>query len=150
MHKQKLIKHNNKGSTMVETLVSFVVVAIVLAALYAIISFSTRLWMDSVDASNLQQSFTDELYRKNPNTELVEKTSYEAGSVPETDDGKKYANFILVSSGDGSQEEQIYLSNIGADYYVSIDSAVNKEKIAAPKAIVFKHSKKTEESVDGD
>ena len=148
MSKRKLIKHNNKGSTMVETLVSFVVVAIVLAALYAIISFSTRLWMNSVDASNVQQSFTDELYRKNPNTELVEKTSYEAGAVPETDDGKKYANFILVSTGD--QDEQIYLSNIGADYYVSIDSAVEKEKIAAPKAIVFKHSKQTEESVDGD
>ncbi len=150
MRIRKRIKQNNKGSTMVETLVSFVVVAIVLASLYAIVSFSTRLWMNSVDASNIQQSFTDELYRKNPNSELVEKVSYEAGTVPETDDGKKYANFILVSADETNPDEQIYLNNISADYYVSKESAVEKEKIAAPKAIVFRHSKQTEESADGD
>ena len=149
MNKQKPKKLNNRGSTMVETLVSFTVVAIVLASLYAIVSFSTRLWMNSVDASNLQQSFTDEMYRKNPNTELVGKTSYKAGSVPETDDGEKYANFILVPD-DNSEAGQIYLNNISADYYFVKDEAVDNEKIAAPKAIIFKHKKQLEESENGD
>ena len=58
MMRFKFLKQNNNGSTMVETLVSFTVIAIVMAALYAIVSFSSELWMNSIDASRVQQHFS--------------------------------------------------------------------------------------------
>ena len=135
-------KKNNRGSTMVETLVSFVVIAAVLAALYAIVSFSTRLWMNSVDAANIQQSFTDEIARI---------THYTAGPVIDSEDGKQYADFELVSVDSVSGETTtIKLNNISADSYVSIEKSVEDENIAAPKAIVFKHKSQLEDVDDGD
>lgn len=144
-------KKNNRGSTMVETLVSFVVIAAVLAALYAIVSFSTRLWMNSVDAANIQQSFTDEIARINPNTSAVDITHYTAGPVIDSEDGKQYADFELVSVDSVSGEATtIKLNNISADSYVSIEKSVEDENIAAPKAIVFKHKSQLEDVDDGD
>ena len=76
----RLFKHN-KASTMVETLVSFTVLVIVLAALYGIVVFSTELYMKSVDTSRLQQRFYREIYKKDDkiDSSFIEKKFYVRG-----------------------------------------------------------------------
>ena len=58
------LKKNNSGSTMVETLVSFVILFLILASLYGIVAFSSELYMRSVDTSRLLQRFTREINKK--------------------------------------------------------------------------------------
>ena len=49
-----LIKSNNDaGNTMIETLVSFVILLIVMAALYAMVLFSTNLRMRAIDTATI-------------------------------------------------------------------------------------------------
>lgn len=141
-------KKNNNGSTMVETLVSFVAVAAVLAALYAIISFSTRLWMNSVDANQVQQSFSEEICRKTPNPNLVEKKTYKAGGTSEVSEQSEYADLALVLQTGSDTEFVISLNNISIDSYVSVDDSVKDENIVAPKVLAFKHKSQVEESGD--
>jgi hypothetical protein len=80
---------NHKGSTMVETLVSFVVLFIVLAALYNIVVFSSELYLRSVDTSRLQQKFYREIYKKDDrlDTSFITKTRYIKGFGGKYSDG---------------------------------------------------------------
>lgn len=149
MMRMKKILKQNKGSTMVETLVSFTVIAIVMAALYAIVSFSTELWMNSVDASNVQQHFSEEISKKNPDSQYVQKTSYKAGLASDPDDADEYAGLVLVyDDGDDTNDFYIVLNDISAESYVSVDGSVTDDNIAAPKVIMFKHKSQLEESGD--
>ena len=141
-------KKNNKGSTIVESLVSFVVVAIVLAALYAVISFSTRLWMNSVHANQVQQSFSEEICRKTPNPILVEKKTYKAGGASSVSEQSEYANLSLVLQTESDTEFVISLNNISVDSYVSVDNSVKDENILAPKVLAFRHKSQLEDGND--
>ena len=57
------IHNNNAGSTMVETLISFVVLVIVFAALFGMIRFSSNLRMRAIDTADVRESFNDEIYK---------------------------------------------------------------------------------------
>ena len=87
----KKVRQSNKGSTMIETLVSFVVLFLVLGALYSIVSFSTELYMRSVDISRLQQKFFREIYKsRDYDDSFVERKKYGPNEV-DTDNGEKLA-----------------------------------------------------------
>ncbi len=147
MMRFKFLKQNNNGSTMVETLVSFTVIAIVMAALYAIVSFSSELWMNSIDASRVQQHFSEEISKKNPDAAFVQKTIYKAGFAGESGNESEYAGLVLVvDDGDDSNQFYISLSDISAESYVSVDDSVKDENIVAPKVLMFKHKSQYNES----
>ena len=55
---------DNQGTTMVEILVSFVVLMIVLGIMYGMIAFAAALRMRAQDARTASQTFTRELYNK--------------------------------------------------------------------------------------
>lgn len=148
MIKMKIsVKQNNKGSTMVETLVSFTVIAIVMAALYAIVSFSSELWMNSMDSSRVQQHFTEEISKKNPDEQFVEKKLYKAGIAENSENASEYAALVLVlDDGNDANDFYISLNDISAETYVSVDDSVKDENILAPKIVMFKHKSQLEES----
>lgn len=136
---------NHKGSTMVETLVSFVVLFIVLAALYRIVVFSSELYMRSVDTSRLQQKFYIEIYKKTPDTSFIEKTRFIKGfgGKKENDDGtySEHAalSLSIVDENGKLKDSEIYLNNISVTSYVCTED--NDGKGIVPKAVIFTYEK---------
>ena len=146
---------NNLGTTMVETLVSFVVLMIVLAALYAMFRFSANLRMRAIDTANVRTEFNGEIYKTNPDTSKV--TVYKYIGKREQDhttmfmlklnDKTTDAN-LSNSTGSGiekdSFKQSIRVPNIDATGYVSKDSRITEENLATPKVLVFKFYKTPE------
>ena len=56
---------NNKGTTMLETVVSFVVLVIILAVIYQMIAYCTRLRMKATDVDNMTQAVNKAMYKDN-------------------------------------------------------------------------------------
>ena len=158
MEKSKLIlkrisKENQKGSTMVETLVSFVVLFLVLASLYGIVAFSAELYMRSVDTSRLTQEFYKEIYKKDEfvgegSNPFVIKKNYKAG-FGATEGEERYAALELTVNIDDTnftgdpkmKNSRIKLSNTSAKTYVAHDETFEEKKIIVPKAVRFEYSK---------
>lgn len=162
MKKVKFRKINkNSGSTMVETLVSFVVLFVVLAALYGIVSFSSELYMKSVDTSRLYQKFYQEVYKypsgEIPAASMSEDTDflfiqkytpgYESAN-DENDVNKPYASLYLEfdrTKTDGSNYQNdtrisdayISISNTGVTSFECNDEDAKKDELILPKAIHF-------------
>lgn len=138
------MRMNNRGTTMVELLVSFVVLMIVLAALFGMVRFSSNLRMRAVDTANVRESFNKEIYKKTPDPTIVATYQYEGKSK----DGK--TAFMLTLSDDtdvsnleiGSSERAKFQKNlrvpsIDAVGYKSLDSRITDENLATPKALTF-------------
>ncbi|SEQ11529.1 hypothetical protein SAMN02910369_01235 [Lachnospiraceae bacterium NE2001] len=140
---------NNSGNTMIETIVSFLVLMIVLAALYGMILFSTNLRMRAIDSARVREELYQEAYKKNPDETIVDIYSYEGRSC--TSDSKTM--FMLKLSEDTKNsnldiknaktradfEKKINLPNINAIGYVSKDSRIEDENLPTPKLLVFRH-----------
>ena len=134
---------NHKGSTMVETLVSFVVLFIVLAALYRIVTFSSELYFRSVDTSRLQQRFYREIYKTNPDESFVQKTRFVkgyGGKVEENGEICEHAGLTLVIVDDGNlpsgmENSEIGLTKIGVTSYVCKED--NSGNGIVPKVVNF-------------
>ena len=140
--KDKRIK-NHKGSTMVETLVSFVVLFIVLAALYRIVTFSSELYFRSVDTSRLQQRFYREIYKTDPDDSFIEKTRFVKGYGGKVEDNGEiceHAGLTLIIVNDGNlpsgvENSEIALNQIGATSYVCKED--NSGNGIVPKVVNF-------------
>ncbi|MCR4609752.1 MAG: hypothetical protein K5750_08690 [Eubacterium sp.] len=147
---------NNRGSTMVETLVSFTVLFIVLAALYGIVSFSSELYMRSVDTSRLYQKFYREIYKTPPEltgseyeNDVLKRKLYKADNEELTEDGEAHAGLALTldtgltdpsnyASRSEIAEAYAALNHIGVESYVCKDGASETKKIILPKAVIFR------------
>lgn len=160
MKSMRVKNKNNNGSTMVETLVSFVVLFIVLAALYGIVSFSSELYMRSVDTSRLHQRFYREIYKfpsgpvTNPEAVSIDESfleyeDYYPGYYPSEPDGHEYACLSLIfdtektdlsnyGSGDSRiADAYIDLKYTGVTSYVCVDEGAADEKLILPKTLHF-------------
>lgn len=140
---------NNKGTTMIETIVSFVVLLIVIAGLTAMIRFSSNLRMRAVDTANVRAEFNKEIYKKNPNTSIVSEYSYIGKSAPD----KKTMFYFVVSdetsaenldtvNGDATTydfKQNIKVPNIDATGYVGIDARIANENLVKPKVLMFRY-----------
>jgi len=135
-----------KGSTMVETLVSFLVLIMILASLYSIVLFSSNLFMKSVDMSRLNQKFYREIYKKDIDAAMIDKEEFEAGfGAPK--DGKEYAALNLTFDDEKTDARNysdpnvnrsyINLNNIKVYSYVYSGSEVDVEGVIAPSATEF-------------
>ncbi|MCR5226882.1 MAG: hypothetical protein K6E27_06705 [Eubacterium sp.] len=141
--------NNNKGSTIYEIVIAFVVILVVLAIIYKMISFSSELRMEAVDIRNAQLEFESELYKKTPDTTkisvkkyVIKENSNTHNKMPvfvlKLDEEKTdvEANFMIESSGSGevSQQNTLNLMDIVADGYSSKNSNVT----IIPKAMKFR------------
>ena len=148
VRRKKLDKRimNQKGSTMVETLASFVVLFIVLAALYGIVTFSTELYMRSVDMSRLQQRFFQEIYKKNIDTTFIDRATFVKGYGGQVDlNGEtcEHAalNFVIKTDGysmpDAMKNSEISMDKISVTSYVCKED--NDGNGISPKAVIFEY-----------
>ena len=154
---KKLIK-NNSGSTMVETLVAFLVIMIVLAALYGMVRFSTNLRMRAVDTADVRNLFGQEIYKNTPDPSVVDVFKY-IGKNTEVEDDKKTMFMLKLNTTKTDLEKTKYSgSNSSYDYknaviripcinatgYVSKDSRITDENLATPKVLSFEYDKDTQ------
>ena len=153
----KILSKDNKGSTMVETIVSFVILMIVFAALTGMVKFSSNLKMRAVDTANVENSFIDELYK----SESVAKKNITEhrylGAAAEDDNYPMFtlkldtnvtdSTNLIIGQETMTKEEKafytnsIFLSDIDGICYVSEDSRIADEKLASPKALIFRYHK---------
>ena len=122
-------KLGNRGSTMIETLVSFVVLAIVFLALMKMSSFSSQLRMRAVDTANIRNSFNKEI-NKNLGAAIPYETSeitghnmkdvkvdVYRGATDENESLANYSAFVLIldekSAGEKTGTNMLY--NFGSD-----------------------------------
>ncbi|MCR4847203.1 MAG: hypothetical protein K5865_10735 [Eubacterium sp.] len=141
--KKKLVKRlikNNKGTTMMETLVAFVVLAIILVALYRMIVFSSELRMRATDMNSMMQTFNKELYSSGALSK-VEKIPYTTNNIklPEKGEGRVKGPLFYIETDDGSE---LWVDDINAyGYTYKADDLVNNDHMMVPKALVFVHEK---------
>lgn len=150
------LKTNNSGSTMVETLVSFVVLFLVLASLYGIVAFSSELYMRSVDTSRLIQKFTREINKKDEligtgTNPFILKENYKAGYTKAGAEGNYAALELTVVVDDASftgkeamKNSRIKLNNTKATTYVCNDETYKEKKIVVPKAVRYEYESEKE------
>ena len=148
---------NDRGSTMIETVISFVVLMIVLAALYSMVRFSSELRMRAVDSSTVQNNFNEQIYRSDGNMTNVDTYRYigkhrsdEEGNddsataftlrlnTNKTDVAKSFNDPNLTSEVFKTYDS-IKLPNMNAVGYVSVDPLVDSENVIAPRVLSFKH-----------
>ena len=151
--------NNNDGSTMVETLISFVVLVIVFAALFGMIRFSSNLRMRAIDTADVRESFSDEIYKSGDknNVEIHEYIGAHSTIADNNDPmfylklnvdpGKTDCTNLDVNSSELSNElrvkfiKSIAVPNIDATGLVSKDPRINEEKLAPPKVLKYEYNK---------
>lgn len=147
---KRRISGDNRGTTMVETLVSFVVLMIVLAALYGMIRLSSNLRMRAVDTANIRTSFNAEIYKKNPSSN-VDRYFYIGKSAP---DNTTMFTLKLSSETDNSNlqvtetqvdrtrfSDSVRIPNTDAVGFVCTDPTVTDENLVPPKVVLFNYHK---------
>ena len=154
MMKRRMYRNNNTGSTMVETLVSFVVLFVVLAALYGIVSFSSELYMKSVDTSRVNQRFYREIYKyplgkvaDQVDDSYIKTSSYDPGFSSSEEDNGKYAGLTLILDiektsqdngiNNGIRDTYINLDNVGVTSFTCNDTEAKEKELILPKALHF-------------
>ena len=133
---------NNRGTTMLETLIAFVVLMVILGVLYNIIAFCSELKMSATDMNTYMQDFSVEIYNKK--TTKVIKTE----KITTVDAGVKKPLFYLELSDEtqkdlngcnsvAEENKRISLYNLNAVTYV-YDASGDTRNIV-PKATRFIH-----------
>lgn len=63
---------NNKGMSMVEILVGFVVLSVIIAGVIHMIKFGAGMMYDSVDIKHSQEEFEAEVYKRSPDAGKIQ------------------------------------------------------------------------------
>ncbi len=148
------MKKANAGTTLVETLAAFVVLAAILAIFYHIVDFSDRLRMQAVDSAHLNQMFMREIYKNDDKIDrsFVEVTTYTKSGEGadkacafwleldcERTDLEKNYNYSYDESKIMTEPPILKLDNLGATAYSCIDPIVDEEQLSRPAAVNFKY-----------
>ena len=122
----KIKKLNDSGTTLIETLAAFTVLAAILAILFHIVDFSSRLRTQAVDTAHLDQMFWRELYK---NDENIDSSFIEVNEFVRDENGKIGVFWLaldvdntaelgtIVHICKGKQLNGEFLSDVGK-YYV--------------------------------
>ena len=137
---------SNKGSTMVETLVSFVVLFIILGILTSAIYFASEIKMKAADIGRIQSDFNRQIYLKAAYQNSADKYKVEPD---ETVMAYPYASSFSLVEKDAETPTILHLSNTNATGFVSIDPSTgysesagetsNNSFVIAPKVIIFRY-----------
>ncbi len=66
---------DNKGMTIVEVMVGFVILTVIMAGVYHLIKFGSNMFYESRDIRSGQTEFESELYKNNPADSVAHKDS---------------------------------------------------------------------------
>ncbi len=144
IRQNKNILLSNRGTTMLETLVAFVVLMIILGILYNIIAFCSEMRMSSADTSRALQAFNAEIYSNNAD-------SSEKLTVQDCKTDKNKPLFFLELNTDKTSagnlgsanvadcKEKLSMYHIEAKTYAYKKEPTDSDNIAIPKAIEFRY-----------
>lgn len=150
-------KNDNRGTTLVETLVAFTVLAAIMAILFQIVDFSGRLRTQAVDSAYLNQMFYREMYKNDEridrafvdikyynggtDTEIV---SEDTGSCrfwlvldTEKTDSSNYLGTTVAP--DPANPPRFRLDHYEATVYTCIDPLIEMEQLPVPAAMKFRY-----------
>ncbi len=159
----------NKGTTLIETLAAFTVLAAILAILFHIVDFSSRLRTQAVDSARLNQMFLREMYLNEPDPEFVSYVNYYS-SVPaaevsasvnqcrfwlvlDVEEGKTDLQKYTDYGNDydkAKNNDYFYLYNTAATAYTCIDPLINEEQLPRPGALTFHYQAPTPAPAPGN
>ncbi len=158
MSDRRMSKQNNEGTTLIETLAAFTVLAAILAILFSIVDFSGRLRTQAVDTAHLDQMFQREMYKNDEKIDrnFVKVVSYNYAVADGADnESDKQGRFWLALDADKTDLEKNYLSvsydedtirtapptfylkNTSAAAYTCIDPLIDAEQLPRPMAMRF-------------
>ena len=135
---------NNKGTTMMETIVAFVVLVVILLALTRIIMFSSELRMRAMDTGRIMQTFNKCLYSNELKTgtsfDKVTKEHYDSSSAKNSQAGGGVKGPLFYIKPENNNVE-LWVTDINAFSYTynETDPSVNTENLTIPKVIMFVH-----------
>ena len=137
------VLYNDKGTTMMEVLVSFVVLMVILVALTRAIFLSSELRMRAMDTGRIMQTFNKCIYSTEiKNSESFDKVKRERFTTNniEISDGK-YKGPLFYITPDEDKNVELWVTEIDANCftYDPDDSTVSSENLVIPKAIMFEH-----------
>ena len=135
---------NNKGTTMMETIVAFTVLVVILLALTRIIVFSSELRMRAMDTGRIMQTFNKCLYSNELNNgtgfDKVTKEHYDSSGAKATQAGGGVKGpLFYIKPKDNNVDLWVTDINAYSYTYNETDPSVNTENLTIPKAIVFVH-----------
>ena len=148
-------KKDNRGTTLVETLAAFTVLAALMALFFHIVDFSSRLRTQAVDSSRLNQMFFKEIY-KNPDaiddsfvtTELFNEDGTGGATVSRfwlvldterTDMKKNYQGVNYNIDDYKDNPPRFRLDNLEAVSYTCTDPLIDEEQLVRPGAMRFRY-----------
>ncbi len=169
MKRKERKKMNNTGTTMVETLAAFTVLAIVLTMLFHIVSFCGKLRMMAVDSGKLQQLFLREAYRldsvirqeaEGEAEPFIILTTYTGTGDPDADKTVSFTMMLDTSrtemmesyTNHGNRLEEggfadgFRLNYMGAKSYECKDPIIDEEQLNRPVMMNFVYESPKEES----
>lgn len=155
IRKPNSILFSNKGTTMMEVVVAFVVLVIIFAMVYQVLLFCSQMRMKAVDTETVFNKFNQEIYKTGgyDSSELMAvPISKEANNGPVfyiTVDTEKTNVQYNINNGNPSVEEvttkmknvRLGLYHVKATEYKSINPMIQEEKLITPKILVFEYEK---------
>lgn len=148
---------NNMGTTMLETMVAFVVLMVIMGILYGIIAFCSELRMSAADTNKAMEVFAGEIYKSAPNESLVEvkdcKDTYKKNSGSNTYTTLFYMQLSTTRTNPANlpptppETKPIALKDFRAKTYKYVGTGYQG---VTPKAIEFIHKKDWSSDNTGD
>ncbi len=135
---------NNKGNTMFETLIAFVVLAIILAIVYQMIAFCGEMRMKATDTNIILNEYNENIYKKTIPEDKVSVADRHNETVPlggplfylRVSDETSAEN--LIGTYDYNTDPyRLRMNFLGAHTYKSIDPRIESEKLVTPKSLQF-------------
>ncbi len=71
------VSKDNRGMTLVEVMMGFVILTIIMVGVYHMINFGSNMLYESIDMKKGQEQFEEELYKKSPDDEVVQSKKEE-------------------------------------------------------------------------
>lgn len=144
------ILKNNNGTSMIETLVSFVVLVIILAILMHMVNYCFNLQMKAADTDTVFNKFNAELYKPVDKIDTHEVSAKEI----KTNENLGPVFYLMVDTDKTSMDQNVkdptgtdYLSyklglyNIKVNSYKSVNGLIESEKLVTPQALLFDYEK---------
>jgi Tfp pilus assembly protein PilE len=137
---------NNKGSTMVETLVAFVVLSIILLIIYRAVVFCSELKLKTIDTDIVMDKFNAEIYKEDDkiNASEVESKSYSMISdkgpvfyIMLDADNEEMMDKNVKDSVTDYDNLKLRMNKIEATGYKSVNPLIDSENLTTPKALQF-------------
>ena len=147
-NKLKSICCENKGTTMVETIVAFVVLIIILLVVVRIVAYCSSLRMKAVDTDKVVREFNSEIYKTPDQIDSSEVTT--ESYVYKAEDGPE---FYLMLDYDNTEMMEKNVKDSATDYpnyklrmnkteatcFKSVNPLIESEQLVTPKVLSFRY-----------